>query len=255
MNTRRNIGMESLEGRQLMSVSVLNSTLVINGNNAVDQGYVSGPLNINGRNYLVVNGRFEGTVVNRYILASTVSRIQFRGFGGNDDFRNHSSVPSVMLGGDGADTLVGGFRSDTIYGEGGNDRISDQTSVASNNWDNYLIGGEGDDLIAGSAGNDVLYGQNGNDTLAGGAACDYITGDAGNDLLEGNTGPDYLYGGAGNDVLAGHQGNDTLSGGAGRDTVWGFGGADWFEQDPYDVRDFSNSDGDRFFGGGSYVYA
>ncbi|MES0872398.1 calcium-binding protein, partial [Pseudovibrio sp. SCPC19] len=44
---------------------------------------------------------------------------------------------------------------------------------------------------------------------------DHLTGDGGSNFLEGNAGNDELHGGGGYDILVGGLGNDTLYGGVG----------------------------------------
>jgi Ca2+-binding RTX toxin-like protein len=80
-----------------------------------------------------------------------------------------------------------------------------------------LVGGARTDFLFGEAGNDSLTGNDGADFLDGGAGDDRLWGNNGNDLLLGGAGNDKLYGGEGNDVLDGGAGNDTLSGDAGSD--------------------------------------
>ncbi len=112
--------------------------------------------------------------------------IQVRGGAGNDLFENRSSIPCVVDGGPGNDTLIGGTGDDRLYGE------------------------EGNDQIRGGAGDDQLYGGAGNDTLIGGAGDDMLHGGVGNDLLDGEAGADRLDGGAGNDEIRGGTGSDSL---------------------------------------------
>jgi Ca2+-binding RTX toxin-like protein len=82
---------------------------------------------------------------------------------GNDQFGKVFSSIETILGGDGADTLVG--RNDTAE---------------------LLDGGGGSDTIYGSGGNDTLYGGIGNDNVQGGAGDDIVQGGDGNDVLYGD---------------------------------------------------------------------
>ena len=97
------------------------------------------------------------------------------------------SLPSLILGGSGGDTLTGTSGADVIDGGAGYDTVH---------------AGAGNDLIFGS---EVVYGEAGNDT---------IYGTTGTDHLYGGAGDDHLYGGGGYDVLDGGQGNDYIDGGA-----------------------------------------
>lgn len=85
----------------------------------------------------------------------------------------------TVLGTDGDDSLGGSYRSETIQGLAGDDR---------------------------------LYAEDGNDRLEGGAGNDLLDGGFGDDYLDGGTGDDTLQGGYGNDTYR-------FGRGAGRDTV------------------------------------
>jgi VCBS repeat-containing protein len=119
---------------------------------------------------------------------------------------------SLITGGAGDDSLVGGSGSDILLGGSGDDALNGGAGT------DILLGGNGDDVLNGGAGTDILYGGNGSDTLNGGS---------GSDLLDGGNGNDVLNGGTGNDVLNGGNGNDTLNGGSGSDILYGQNGSDW----------------------------
>src|SRR5207253_4518260 len=70
--------------------------------------------------------------------------------GGDTISADGTSIPVVIYGGDGNDTLTGGSGDDIIFGGAGDDVI---TGGAGND---FLIGGMGKDRIVGSAGNDIL---------------------------------------------------------------------------------------------------
>ena len=111
-------------------------------------------------------------------------------------------VPVTILGGAGADRLVGGSAADRISGELGNDRID---------------GGGGDDQLSGNFGNDFLF---------GGIGADRMLGESGDDTLSGGSGDDQQLGGPGNDLLIGGAGDDRQNGGGSRDQVFGGPGND-----------------------------
>lgn len=81
------------------------------------------------------------------------------GGGGNDRLFSDRPTPgtpagrSVLVGGDGNDTLTSGADSDWLYGGVGNDT---------------LVGGGGSDWLYGELGNDTLTGGSGNDRCDGG---------------------------------------------------------------------------------------
>jgi Ca2+-binding RTX toxin-like protein len=96
--------------------------------------------------------------------------------------------PTKVHGGPGDDVIISGHSAyaeegdpgprgdrspdddDTIWGDGGNDRI---------------FGADGDDVIYGGPGNDDIHGGTGNNRLYGWAGSDTLRGDTGNDLLDG----------------------------------------------------------------------
>lgn len=125
-----------------------------------------------------------------------------------------------IIGGAGADTLLGDFQNNIIKGGAGNDVIDGRTG-----FDN-LFGGDGDDTLIGGTGGDKLDGGIGNDTLSGGADGDIIEGGAGNDRLNGGDAPDTLKGGVGNDVIFGGSSDDQIFGDAGNDSIQGNDGND-----------------------------
>ena len=104
----------------------------------------------------------------------------------------------VVLGGSGADTLIGGrarfgditdFGAVAIraYGEEGNDRI---------------LGGDSTSDVPGIVNGDVLVGGPGNDVIRGFRGPDTLYGNGGDDRLDGGAGRDTAYGGTGRDVCA-----------------------------------------------------
>ena len=137
-----------------------------------------------------------------------VKRILAIGGKGNDsitiDETNGAiTIPAILIGGNGNDTLTGGSGNDILIGGNGNDVLSGGAG------NDRIIGGNGDDVENGGDGNDILLGVHGNDTLAGGN---------GDDVLIGGGGADSLDGGDGNDVLIDHgRAGGTLTGGNGDD--------------------------------------
>ena len=131
----------------------------------------------------------------------------------------------------GADTILGNWLNDQLYGGAGNDSIS---------------GGIGNDLIYGEAGNDTLLGGVGDDTIYGGGH-DIVLGGDGNDVLETDTWYDLssrvsFDGGPGDDtfilwmsvnqaaIAVGGDGNDSFMFVAdGSATVEGDAGDDYFD--------------------------
>lgn len=157
--------------------------------------------------------------------------------GDGDDWLQATEVPAsvrldvrtgdghnVVWGGPGNDVIRGESTmspgGDTLYGDGGNDRLTAGTSGA------YLRGHAGNDVIVGGPGIDFVIGDQGDDYVRAGEDPDYISGGAGNDGLSGDGGNDSIQGGRGNDQLFGVSGDDDLVGNAGRDTLNGQEGDD-----------------------------
>jgi len=92
-----------------------------------------------------------------------------------------------VTGSENADTVVGGYWNDHLYGNGGVDKLS------GGNGSDLLDGGVGADTLNGDAGDDYLYGGDGNDVLHGGDGNDILYGGAGTDLLDGGAGDDVLH--------------------------------------------------------------
>ena len=204
----RKLAMDSLEGRDMFSVSQLwfsGDMLVVKTDNASTTVHVS-QSGSNIRISEIGTSRFWD------YASSRVAKVEFQGGAGNDRFINYvANLPVRAFGGAGNDYLEGYNGNDVLVGGPGNDT---------------LVGYGGDDQLWGDDGDDILRGGAGNDQLMGGAGHDRLYGDAGNDKLWGGVGNDWLYGGDGNDDLMGEDGDDWLNGQAGVDRHWGGNGND-----------------------------
>ena len=158
---------------------------------------------------------------------------RIEGLGGDDSLAGRTGHDS-MLGGDGADFLHGNRGRDTIGGGEAADTI---------------YGGQDADFLQGNTGTDSLFGDLGADTLHGGQDADTLQGGQGDDVVLGDLGDDILRGGQGSDLLLGGDGDDFLAGDLGADTLVGGAGADTFEFRPVGgldrVLDFNAAEGDR----------
>ena len=91
---------------------------------------------------------------------------------------------------DGGDFIIGGFGSDLIFGNGGDDVLEASFDAA------HVIGGHGDDIISGGSmifgneGSDLII-ANDNATVFGGLGDDAITSFVGG-LYFGNEGGDFI---------------------------------------------------------------
>jgi Ca2+-binding RTX toxin-like protein len=138
------------DGNDNLSGDVGNDT--INGGAGNDT--INGGADIDTADYSSVN---TGVVVN---LTTG------RSIGDGDD--TLISVENI-IGGSGADELVGDGNNNTLNGGAGND---------------ILNGGSGNDTLNGDAGNDMLNGGGGNDTLNGGGGTNLLTGGDGIDTAD-----------------------------------------------------------------------
>ena len=101
---------------------------------------------------------------------------------GNDRFDGTLlTMPLVLNGGLGNDSLTGGMEADRIDGSDGDDFAS---GLGGND---VLVGGLGQDALRGGGGSDLLVGGEGNDSLFGQGSPDTIDGGAGVDFIDGGT--------------------------------------------------------------------
>ena len=115
-----------------------------------------------------------------------------------------------MIGGSGADSLIGGTGTDTADYSGSAAPVDVNLATGTG------TGGaaEGDSYteienVTGSAFNDTITGDGTDNSLSGGDGDDSLDGGAGNDTLSGGAGNDTLIGGSGADSLVGGTGTDT----------------------------------------------
>ena len=155
---------EELDQRDLLSVTLANGLLTIEGTTTADQIRITLP------SAQTLQVTVDTTGDSQQFSLSSVSGILVRPRAGSD---------FVMIGPN--ITLHAEVR-----GWSGNDTI---------------LGGGGDDLLLGGGGTDSIQGRNGNDTLLGQADDDYLVGGAGNDTLDGQGGYNLLDGGAGTNTL------------------------------------------------------
>ena len=149
---------------------------------------------------------------------------------------NGRAGDDTLLGGSGDDTLGGGAGADSIVAGPGHDRLMGQGSSLDS-----LTGGPGNDTIDGGEGYDHLIETAdvdftvtdtslvglGSDTLIGIELAQLFAGNSDN-LLDGTlfSGRAFFNGKGGHDTLAGGSGHDRLFGGSGRDLVTGGDGHD-----------------------------
>jgi hypothetical protein len=94
------------------------------------------------------------------------------------------------------------FRLTTMRGEGGADEIhapSIPNLIRGGTGRDTLLGSPGRDLLTGNNGRDIVLGLEGNDEVRGGSNKDRVDGGLGNDILEGGGSSDLIIGGPGRD--------------------------------------------------------
>ena len=137
------------------------------------------------------------------------------------------TLPAIINGTPGLDTLTGGSGTQLIFGLAGDDTLN---------------GGAGADRMTGGDGSDTYVVDNAGDIvveLAGEGAADLVQTSLASTVLSANA-ENLIYTGAGNfagtgngldNVITGGTGNDTLNGGAGADTLIGGTGNDTYVVD------------------------
>lgn len=220
------------------------------GTDSIDGGADTDRISEQGNTDFVVNGLQVSSAETGTDTAANIERIELSGGSGANllDARL-ATVPVLLNGGTGNDSLFGGAFADE------------------------LVGGSGDDVLSGGAGQDILNGGVGNDTVYEKANTNFVitnrrltsaatgnetgisiegfvlVGGAGNNTLDarlsaisvtllGAGGNDTLYGSAFADVLVGGSRTVTpaSNGGDGVDSLDGGAGVDLYDNDPLDTR-------------------
>lgn len=254
------VGVESMESRQLLSISALfiqetgelNIQLDSDDNVRVGSsatGNVQIEVGVGTGSYassdvlgvrpaadvrsIVILGGDNQNVINLNGVTSSVftnlQAIEVDGANGNDSIVGSFDIADSLSGGNGEDTITGQGGNDTLIGGDGDDVISAGLG------DDSIRSGDGNDAVTSDAGNDVIDAGNGDDTVStgegndsvfAGNGQDLLTGDTGDDTLNGDGGTDTIFGNDGNDLLFGGEFDDSIEGGAGNDTLIGNAGND-----------------------------
>jgi Ca2+-binding RTX toxin-like protein len=191
---------QELEGRRLLTATLTNGVLDVEGTKRNDAITVS--LSADGTTINVSQAKYRAhgktsTPVLTTFNASDVTSIVLNAGKGNDRvvFKTLGSTdfttPATISLGDGNDWLTAGGGADSIDG------------------------GAGDDDIRAGAGNDTVNAGEGDDRVDGGAGADLINGDDGDDNLTGGTEVDTINGGDDDDTIhtAGDSAVDIVDGG------------------------------------------
>jgi Ca2+-binding RTX toxin-like protein len=253
---------EQLELRRFLTATLSGGVLTVQGTDSPDQiEFGSGKVSLN------VVETTSGVRTQTDFQIKDIQKIVVNGGGAGDLIvLGKLTIPSLIHGDSGTDSITGGQGNDTIFGDGGNDSLNGSGGR------DLINGGIGGDSIYGGAQIDsvdynqrtanitvgigtasddgevnehdnvatdieVVIGGSGNDYLktTSGKSCTLI-GNAGNDTLEGGSGADVFNGGSGTDSCIGHGGNDFFTMRDGQvDTVIGNGGTDTADADANDV--------------------
>ncbi len=205
------LAVECLENRRLMAADI---SLAANGLLSIKTGTAADNVRIySAEGKTQVSIQMGNAALEKYSFTK-VYQLDIRTYAGNDTISNETRIPSIVLSGNGNDSVYGGSGADTIYGGNGND---------------YLYGSRGNDTIYGDAGKDRILGGGGEDLLVGdnvalatsdaaiaamktGVYNDFIDGGADDDWIVGLLGDDRLVGGGGDDIVYGNMGNDEIHG-------------------------------------------
>jgi Ca2+-binding RTX toxin-like protein len=161
---------EPLEGRRMLSVTLVEGVLRVTGNAKSNQfSMFYSP----AFKKFFTNDAIAGQVGQvKEFAAAAIKRIAVVAGAGNDfyAFTSTGKIPISFKGGTGNDLFqtTGGTGQAVAYGEYGNDT---------------LIGGGGHDKLFGGPGTDELNGNGGNDTLQGDAGVDTMKGYDGRDVI------------------------------------------------------------------------
>lgn len=175
---------------------------------------------------------------------------------GGDDYLDGGLDNDYVAGGAGADALLGAEGDDVLDGDGEPVGAASLGYVAPEfHGNDFLDGGAGDDKLLGGGGDDELFGSEGADRLSGDNSSldasfhgdDYLDGGAGTDTLVGEGGDDQLVGGSGDDVLSGDA-TDLVGSSHGKDYLDGGDGADLMFGDGGDDELFGGEQDDALWG-------
>lgn len=137
----------------------------------------------------------NGTMTPNYrVFCPVVGSLRLDLGDGNDLIGGHTaSIPWVVLGGAGGD------------------------SIETGSGDDNLDGGDDNDLLLGDEGNDTMLGQQGDDDFKDDVGDNRLVGGGGNDVFNEGTGDSSVSGGAGRDIGVDKGGADRISLGGGND--------------------------------------
>jgi Ca2+-binding RTX toxin-like protein len=137
--------------------------------------------------------------------------------GADTNYLQYTGEDHVVMGGTaGNDIIISGDGDDTVYGDGGNDRLEGGAG------NDAVLGGDGDDIISDSFGDNRLEGNAGNDVIVAGsmfALGNLILGGDGQDFIITTEDITTTFGGQGDDFILGAKTNLPPTGNEGDDWI------------------------------------
>ncbi|UVL40522.1 heme peroxidase [Pseudomonas sp. B21-040] len=169
---------------------------------------------------LGVDGKADptgGIMINGVEIVPLVIRDNPNTPGADSNYLQYTGEDHVVLGGTaGNDIIISGDGDDTVYGDGGNDRLEGGAG------NDAVLGGAGDDIITDSFGDNRLEGNAGNDVIVAGsmlAAGNLILGGDGQDFIVTTEDITTTFGGRGDDFILGAKTNLPPTGNEGDDWI------------------------------------
>ena len=169
---------------------------------------------------LGVDGKADptgGIMINGVEVVPLVIRDNPNTPGADSNYLQYTGEDHVVLGGTASnDIIISGDGDDTLYGDGGNDRLEGGAG------NDAVLGGAGDDIITDSFGDNRLEGNAGNDVIVAGsmlAAGNLILGGDGQDFIVTTEDITTTFGGRGDDFILGAKTNLPPTGNEGDDWI------------------------------------
>ncbi|WP_372242740.1 peroxidase family protein [Pseudomonas sp. B14-6] len=191
-----------------------------------------------------------GLMINGVEIVPLVIRDNPDTVGADSNYLQYTGEDHVVLGGTaGNDIIVSGEGDDTLYGDGGNDRLEGGAG------NDAVLGGAGDDIITDSFGDNRLEGNAGNDVIVAGSML------VGGNLILGGDGQDFIITTEDISTTFGGQGDDFILGAKTNLPATGNEGDDWIESGTQDGAPGDNASpllnddvigNDIFVGGGGF---
>jgi Ca2+-binding RTX toxin-like protein len=158
-----------------------------------------------------------GIMINGVEVVSLVIRDNPDTVGPDTNYLQYTGEDHIVMGGTaGNDILISGEGDDTLYGDGGNDRLEGGAG------NDAVLGGAGDDIISDSFGDNRLEGNDGNDVIVAGSMLvggNLILGGAGQDFIITTEDISLTFGGQDDDFILGAKTNLPPTGGEGDDWI------------------------------------